>query len=152
MQSILRELNFFNKMSVRSARTVKNRMSIRNCSTTSGGAQKSFWQRWIAERPQNYSRFSARWWYEMTLICVIFAITGSSTMLFVKPVLNNLLQMEGSLKEGPWSYRIAYVGIITPIYSVVLLTVGTIMGRHHYFKKVSLRIWSRFIPALKKYQ
>ena len=37
-----------------------------------------------------------RWWTDKFVICGIFAITGSSTMFFVRPLLSDVLHLEGS--------------------------------------------------------
>jgi len=65
-----------------------------------------------------------------------------------------VFQLDGSMKEGPWSFRIAYLCTTLPLYSCVLLTVATIAGRRPYFKKVVLRMWGRFLPkkALARFQ
>ncbi|GJJ72165.1 hypothetical protein EMPS_04522 [Entomortierella parvispora] len=99
-------------------------------------------------------RFSYNWWKEWTIIMGVFAVTGSSTVMVVKPVLKEVFQLDGSMKEGPWSFRIAYLCTTLPLYSCVLLTVATIAGRRPYFKKVVLRMWGRFLPkkALARFQ
>ncbi|KAF9356043.1 hypothetical protein BGX26_005806 [Mortierella sp. AD094] len=91
-------------------------------------------------------RFSFNWWKEWTIIMGVFAVTGSSTVMVVKPVLKDVFKLDGSMKEGPWSFRIAYLGTTLPLYSCILLTVATIAGRRPYFKKVVLRMWGRFLP------
>ncbi|KAF9428282.1 hypothetical protein BGZ76_001992 [Entomortierella beljakovae] len=91
-------------------------------------------------------RFSFNWWKEWTIIMGVFAVTGSSTVFFVKPVLKDVLSLEGSMKEGPWSYRIVYLGTTLPLYSCILLTVASVAGRRPYFMKVVLRMWGRFLP------
>lgn len=53
------------------------------------------------------------------------------------------------MKDGPWSYRIASVVLVTPIYSCILVAVGTAFGQQAFFLKMAQRIWSRFIPGLK---
>ncbi|KAG0233753.1 hypothetical protein BGW42_007213 [Actinomortierella wolfii] len=50
-------------------------------------------------------RFSLKWWLEWTAIFIVFSITGSSSMMLVRPLMG-LLGLEGSMKEGPWLYRI----------------------------------------------
>lgn len=35
---------------------------------------------------------------------------------------------------------------MTPLYSVVLLTIGTAVGRHAYFRKVVTRMWGHLLP------
>jgi hypothetical protein len=52
--------------------------------------------------------------------------------------------IEGSLKDGPWSYRICSLIIMTPLYASLLVAVGTLFGRHAYFRHFSVKIFSRF--------
>lgn len=85
-----------------------------------------------------------KWYGEMILLCTVFGITGSSTMFLVRPAVGNVLGLEGSMKDGPWSYRIASVVIMTPLYSTLLVIVGTIFGRHFYFRHFSVKMFSRF--------
>ncbi|KAF9164666.1 hypothetical protein DFQ26_001197 [Actinomortierella ambigua] len=99
-------------------------------------------------------RFSHNWWKEWAVIMTVFAITGSSSVYFVKPILKNVFQLEGSMQEGPWSYRLTYVCTTMPTYSVTLLAVASVFGRRPYFQKVVLRMWSRFLPkkVLQRFQ
>ena len=78
------------------------------------------------------------------LFCV-FGVTGSSSVYFVRPCLKTF-GIEGSMMEGPWSYRILSVLFVSPIYSVILITVGTLAGRHRYFSNMGLKILRRFVP------
>jgi hypothetical protein len=48
--------------------------------STEPAASISMWQRFLAPKPMP-ERYSASWYREMILICTVFAITGSSTML-----------------------------------------------------------------------
>jgi len=106
--------------------------------------------RFLSIEPK-FPRYSYDWWKEIIIICTVFAITGSSAVYFVKPFLHNVIGLEGSLKEGPWSYRLLYLTFMMPMYSIMLMFVGTIFGRQAYFKKFVIRMWSRFLPAnLKK--
>jgi len=103
---------------------------------------------WIRERPIPYPlRWSYEWWKETALIFFIFGITGSTTMHFVRPIMHTIFGLEGSLWDGPWSYRILSLITITPTYSLLLLTFGTLFGRHVYFKRVAKRMWSRLLPT-----
>ena len=74
-------------------------------------------------------------------------VTGSSSAAFCRPALKNVFGMEGSMVEGPWSYRIASIIIISPIYACILVTVGTLAGRHVYFANMASKIWGRFLPT-----
>ena len=61
-------------------------------------------------------------------------------------LLNSILHLEGSVYSGPWSYRIAYLLLISPLYSITLVAVGTLFGRHVYFKQRVLRMWGHLLP------
>jgi len=99
----------------------------------------------LADKPV-HPRYSSRWWWEKLVVCVVFAVTGSTTAYFVRPFVEKVLHLQGSLWEGPWAYRVAYVVTITPIYSLLLVIVGTLFGRHAFFKRFAKRMWTRMIP------
>jgi len=102
-----------------------------------------FWHKWTAARAFP-PRHSAAWYFELLLICTVFGITGSASMFLVRPLLKDVFGIEGSFKEGPNSYRLLCFAVCMPAYSLILLTVGTLAGRHHYFKNQVLKMWSRF--------
>lgn len=108
----------------------------------------SWWSRWTHEDPLP-PRFSRAWWAEMALICTVFGVTGSSSMYLVKPLIKDVFAVEGSLKDGPWSYRALCVLVLMPAYSLLLVSFGTLAGRHHYFKRQALRMWGRILPLDK---
>jgi hypothetical protein len=103
----------------------------------------SFWK-WYTGPKHMPERWTLPWYREMVLICTVFAITGSSTMVLVRPAVSKGLGLKGSLKDGPWSYRICSIVVMTPIYATLLVVVGTIFGRHQYFRHFSVKMWSRF--------
>jgi len=111
--------------------------------SSSGPETMTAWQRFLAPKPMP-ERKTAAWYREMILICTVFAVTGSSTMWLVRPAVSNGLGIRGSLKDGPWSYRICSLVIMTPIYATLLVVVGTLFGRHAYFRHFSVKIFSRF--------
>jgi hypothetical protein len=77
------------------------------------------------------------------LVLVVFGITGSIAVFLSKLVLSNLLGLDGSLWAGPWSFRVAYLLLIPPSYSVTLVAVGTLFGKREYFTRRVMRIWGR---------
>jgi len=94
--------------------------------TASTGANlkgSSLSQRWMAPK-EIPPKGTLNWYGEMTLICTVFAITGTSTMILVRPAVSNVLGLKGSMKEGPWSYRICSLIIMTPLYAAMLVCVG----------------------------
>ncbi|CAG8644411.1 21160_t:CDS:2 [Cetraspora pellucida] len=96
---------------------------------------------------EELERWSWKWWKEWTIIFIVFGITGSTTVRIVRPVVTNVLGIDGGFIDGPWTYRISYLCITIPLYSIILLIVGTLFGRHAYFKKIVLRMYGRFIPS-----
>ena len=54
---------------------------------------------------------------------------------------------QGSLWYGPTSFRLMYMLLVPPTYSLILVCLGTMVGRRRFFSKVALRMWGRFLPA-----
>ena len=81
------------------------------------------------------------------MIFVVFGITGSTSVGVVRPALKNTIGLEGSMREGPWSYRITSLLAVSPIYATFLVTFGTIAGRHIFFANMARKIFGRFVPA-----
>lgn len=143
-----------------------------NNSSSSNNRRLSMWQKFTSPK-EIPPRGTFGWYREMALICTVFGITGSSTMMvrldqslrhvnfneylqspqltyfttlkqLVRPAVSDGLGIKGSMREGPWSYRICSVVIMSPIYATLLVFVGTIFGRHAYFRQFSVKIFSRF--------
>jgi Family of unknown function (DUF6787) len=84
-------------------------------------------------------------------LCVIFGVTGSSTVYFVKPMLTDVLGFEGSFLEGPWSYRIAYICFMTPLYSLLLLFFGHVFLRGTWARAFVSNMWLRMFPFVRRF-
>merc|ERR1711971_580896 len=91
-----------------------------------------------------YEKWTWKWGAEWGLRSVVFGITGTTTMLVVRPTVTNILHLEGSFKEGPWSYRLCSIIIMMPVYHCCLLGVGTVFGRYGYFSVVAKKGLGRF--------
>jgi len=102
---------------------------------------KSFLEKYL-KNTYEYPRFSSKWFMEMSLVMVVFACTGSSALYVVKYLLRNMWQVEGTVFGGPWQYTLAYFTTMFTIYPFVLLSYGTLFGRHQYFKKIFMRMVS----------
>ena len=87
---------------------------------------------------------------EAAVMFTVFGITGSTSVALVRPTLKNTIGLEGSWKEGPWSYRIGSLVLVSPVYAVVLIAVGTAFGRHRYFANQARGILGRFVPSSVK--
>ena len=131
------------------SRSLLQRSRYFSTSGNGGGGAKppssnqTFLQKWMAPKEMP-PRWTLRWYGEMALLCTVFAITGTSTMVLVRPAVSDVLGLKGSLKEGPWSYRICSLVIMTPVYATLLVFVGTLFGRHAYFRFFAVKMFSRF--------
>ena len=101
-----------------------------------------FWH-WTTQHRPNW-RESKK---EAAIVFVVFGITGSTSVTVVRPALKATTGIEGSLIKGPWSYRILSILAVSPIYAAMLVTYGTLAGRHRYFASMSYKIFGRFLPT-----
>jgi hypothetical protein len=62
--------------------TALHRPAFSTSSSSSATSPTSFWKRWTAARP-DHPKFSAQWYGEKTLQCIIFGIAGSGSMYMV---------------------------------------------------------------------
>lgn len=79
--------------------------------------------------------FKKRWniksnW-QLVVIFVVFAITGSSAAILSKPILN----LFGITKEtiSLWAYYPLYIVLIFPVYQILLVSYGFIFGQFNFF-------------------
>lgn len=79
--------------------------------------------------------------FQVAIVLLVFAITGSTSAYIAKPILSylgiNKTDMHVLL------YVVLYILIIFPIYKVMLLTIGTLFGQHHFFKNFLIKMLSR---------
>lgn len=101
----------------------------------------SFWQ-WTT-KPRPYWTKDIK---EGAVAVTVFGFTGSTTMYFVRPAVENVFGIKGSLLEGPNEYRVVSLLCISPVYALILGVTGTLAGRHSYFAKMSAKILGRFLP------
>jgi hypothetical protein len=80
------------------------------------------------------------------VVIIVFGITGSIAVLLSKLLLNDALGLDGTLWAGPWSYRFAYLALIPPSYSVMLVAVGSLFGKREFFARRVVRMWCRLVP------
>ena len=79
------------------------------------------------------ANFKQRWniksnW-QLFVILVVFAFTGSSAAYLSKPILAYF----GINKSNPWEYYSLYVILIFPVYQVLLVCYGFIFGQFTFF-------------------
>ena len=96
-------------------------------------------------------RYSVAWTQEALLRCGVFAVTGTTALVFMRPVVRVITnEPEGSLINGPWTYRLTSLLLLSPVYAAVLCLVGTAAGRHVYFARMASKIWGRFLPKTQR--
>ena len=81
------------------------------------------------------------------VVLLVFAVNGSLTAYLGHVLLSEGLGIEGSLWSGPWTYRAAWVALITPMYSALLLVTSTLFGKGAYFRLRLRRVWGRVLPV-----
>jgi len=102
---------------------------------------RSFW-RWTTKVRPSWKEDKV----EAAVAFTVFGVTGTSTLFVVRPSLK-LVGIEGSLVEGPNSYRVLSIVLISPAYACLLMVVGTLAGRHTFFANMSRKILGRFFPT-----
>lgn len=117
------------------------RVLLRSFQTGRQFSTQKFWDWTVQPRP-NWMKDKK----EGIVACVIFGITGTTSALLVRPAVEKVLGIKGSLVEGPNSYRIASILFISPVYALLLGITGTLAGRHTFFAKMSFKILGRFFP------
>lgn len=90
--------------------------------------------------------------FQLVIIFVVFAITGSTSAYITRPVL----ALMGITKEtmNPWLYWPLSLLLILPVYKVLLIIIGTLFGQHTFFwnfvKKMLIRMRLGFLYGVNK--
>ena len=90
--------------------------------------------------------------FQIVMIFIVFAVTGSTSAYLSKPVL----ALFGLSKEtiSLWVYYPLYIILIFPIYQVLLVTFGFLFGQFTFFwnfeKKMLRSMGLGFLVGTKK--
>jgi hypothetical protein len=80
-------------------------------------------------------KFKERWGikynYQLVVIFIVFAVTGSTSAYLSKPVLGLLGLSKDNISL--WLYYPLYIILIFPIYQVLLVFFGFISGEFKFF-------------------
>jgi len=119
------------------------RIARRRMCTAGGGGSASdrFWA-WTTQQRPSWRESPT----EAAVAFCVFGVTGSTSVALVRPALKRTIGLEGSMREGPWSYRITSLVAVSPIYATLLVSFGTVAGRHRYFAYMANKIFGRFLP------
>ena len=79
--------------------------------------------------------------YQLFVVNLVFAITGSSALYLADIILTNISFIENtSSKTLYWSVRIF---LVIPLYQVLLIFVATIFGEFKYFWNIEKKMLKR---------
>ena len=89
---------------------------------------------------------------QLTVILIVFAITGSLSAYLSKPFLLFLgidITIFGTTWYAKLAYWLCYIIVIFPIYQILLLIVAYLLGQYTFFynfeKKTLSKIGLRFL-------
>ena len=75
--------------------------------------------------------------FQIIIIFIVFAITGSSSVFVAKPFLNLIGLNRTVFPEGFWWGGLVYIAlrllIIFPIYQILLVLIGWLFGQFKFF-------------------
>ena len=96
---------------------------------------KKFWQklkkRWGIEND-----------WQVAVILLVFTLTGFS-FLFINPLIDRLL---GLTEEDPfWIKVVVFVIITLPVYNILLIIWGTLLGQYKFFKNFIVKFFRRLL-------
>lgn len=75
------------------------------------------------------SRWNIKSNWQVFVILIVFAVTGSSAAYLSKPILATL----GISKDNQWEYYTLYIILIFPVYQVLLVFFGFVFGQFTFF-------------------
>lgn len=78
--------------------------------------------------------------WQVVIVLVVFALTGSTVLLIKGPILDFI----SGGAEREWWMTVIYILLILPIYNVILLIYGFLLGQFAFFWKYEQKILRRF--------
>lgn len=85
--------------------------------------------------------------WQVFVILLVFSITGYSSLLIAKPILN-LVGLDQAT-TNPWIYRPLRILLIFPFYQVLIVFYGWLFGQFAFFWNFEKKMLSRM--GLKKF-
>ena len=79
--------------------------------------------------------------WQLTIIFIVFAITGFSSLQLAKPFLT-LIGIPETFQPH-WLYRVLRLVLIFPIYQVLLVFVGFVFGQFNFFWEFEKKMLTR---------
>ena len=80
--------------------------------------------------------------FQLLIICVVFSVTGSISVWIAKPLLDFIGLDKSAV--SPWIFWPIRIGIIFPIYQILIVIIGALFGQFTFFwnfeKKMLVRL------------
>jgi hypothetical protein len=92
-------------------------------------------------------RWEIQSYWQMTVIFIVFGVTGSSAVKIAAPVLEAFGINDDMSAFVYWPLRII---IIFPVYQVLLIVFGWLFGEFDFFWKIEKKMLARFAFKKKK--
>lgn len=84
--------------------------------------------------------------FQLFIILLVFAITGSSSLVVAEPILDYFDITEKTM--NPWIYKPIRLILIFPIYQILILIFGALFGQFQFFwnfeKKMLVRMGFKY--------
>lgn len=98
-----------------------------------------------------WQKLKSRWDIEsdrqVAIILLTFTLTGFSTM-YIHHLADLLLGIE---EKGPFIYKLlVFVVIVLPVYNILLLFYGSLLGQYKFFKNFIIKFFSRMFFINRK--
>ena len=79
--------------------------------------------------------------FQLFIILLVFAITGSSSLVVAEPILNYFNITEETL--NPWIYKPIRLILIFPVYQILVLIFGALFGQFQFFWNFEKKMLAR---------
>jgi len=86
--------------------------------------------------------------FQLIVIFIVFAITGSSSLVVTQPLLDMIGFKKGIMSA--WLYIPLKLILIFPVYQVLLIVIGAIFGQFKFFWNIEKKMLSRL--GFKKFK
>tara|TARA_Y100001970_G_C14108427_1_gene789464 strand:- start:940 stop:1242 length:303 start_codon:yes stop_codon:yes gene_type:complete len=98
------------------------------------------------EKIRNFFRVQTN--YQLFIINLVFAMTGTSSLFFADYILEVLhISADTFGSASYWTIRII---LILPIYQILLIIVGTLFGEFSYFWEMEKKTFRKINLIFKK--
>jgi len=87
-------------------------------------------------------RLQAKWgltWWRVIAVLLAFSLAGSTTVLLKTPVTGLVLAPD----TPQWQQWLVYLVVMVPLYQVLLLGYGTLLGQYAFFRSRWRAVTSR---------